>query len=605
MIVNVDIHEKSFGPKILYNDLKLSLQAKEKVGVIGRNGTGKSTLFHILSGNDKDFSGEIKFRKNLVVIASRQEHQAYKDTPVLAYILDDLPKYATIKHIIDTYPDTMGESIRKINEFSEALEQFNALGYFEVESEIINSLQTYQLDEAQIKGTIGKLSGGQKRFVELVKVQHAKAELVLIDEPTNHMDYVAKNLFIDWLRMEQASTLVITHDRDVLREVDRIIEIRDGQALSFNGNYDAYLRTNASKIVSEVNEYEVTQSRIVNLKNDVVRFQRLKERARDPDTIKRFKGQEQRAKDALKELQKLEKPSFWIDQDSLEGMNDKITGSYDKHKAKNIRVSMKKQSSASSRLLIESHELSLGYDNPLFEGVSFQLREGERIRLHGRNGAGKTTLINAILSQAFGTNLAPASLLSDGVRDTAGLLPISGFPSPVLRSPYLSTASSVLPGRTETELSARSVKETEIQKFSGSVLVEKELKIGVYNQEISADVLGLTLFDAVEKVLLQKGVNASDQRIRQLLSDYLFHPQGDGALTLDQLSGGQKARYQLICMLANDPQVLILDEPTNHLDLPSIEELEGALSTYGGAIIYVSHDSYFSSKIQAKQIKIG
>ena len=550
MIVNIDIHEKSFGPKILYNDLKLSLQAKEKVGVIGRNGTGKSTLFHILSGNDKDFSGEIKFRKNLVVIASRQEHQAFKNTPVLAYILDDLPRYASLKHIIDTYPETMGESIRKINEFSEALEQFNALGYFEVESEIINSLQTYQLDDTQIKGTIGQLSGGQKRFVELVKVQHAKAELVLIDEPTNHMDYVAKNLFIDWLRTEQASTLVITHDRDVLREVDRIIEIRDGQALSFNGNYDAYLRTNASKIVSEVNEYEVTQSRIVNLKNDVVRFGRLKERARDPDTIKRFKGQEQRAKDALNQLQKLEKPSFWIDQDSLEGMNDKITGSYDKHKAKNIRVSMKKQTSASSRLLIEAHELSLGYDQPLFDGISFQLREGERIRLHGRNGAGKTTLINAILSEHLG-------------------------------------------------------QEIESKKFAGHILVEKELKIGVYNQEISADVLSLTLFDAVEKVLLQKGVNASDQRIRQLLSDYLFHPQGDGALTLDQLSGGQKARYQLICMLANDPQVLILDEPTNHLDLPSIEELEGALSTYGGAIIYVSHDSYFSSKIKATEVKVG
>lgn len=550
MIVNIDIHEKSFGPKILYNDLKLSLQAKEKVGVIGRNGTGKSTLFHILSGNDKDFSGEIKFRKNLVVIASRQEHQAFKNTPVLAYILDDLPRYASLKHIIDTYPETMGESIRKINEFSEALEQFNALGYFEVESEIINSLQTYQLDDTQIKGTIGQLSGGQKRFVELVKVQHAKAELVLIDEPTNHMDYVAKNLFIDWLRTEQASTLVITHDRDVLREVDRIIEIRDGQALSFNGNYDAYLRTNASKIVSEVNEYEVTQSRIVNLKNDVVRFGRLKERARDPDTIKRFKGQEQRAKDALSQLQKLEKPSFWIDQDSLEGMNDKITGSYDKHKAKNIRVSMKKQTSASSRLLIEAHELSLGYDQPLFDGISFQLREGERIRLHGRNGAGKTTLINAILSEHLD-------------------------------------------------------QEIECKKFAGHVLVEKELKIGVYNQEISADVLELTLFDAVEKVLLEKGVNASDQRIRQLLSDYLFHPQGDGVLTLDQLSGGQKARYQLICMLANDPQVLILDEPTNHLDLPSIEELEGALSTYGGAIIYVSHDSYFSSKITATEVKVG
>ncbi len=549
MIADIEILEKSFGPKVLYRDLKLSIQAKEKIGVVGRNGTGKSTLFSMLNGADQDYSGEIKFRKNLIIVSSRQEHQAYENTPVMEYILDDLPQYTKLKHIIDTYPETMGTSVRKMNEFSEALEQFNTLGYFMVESEIVQSLEAYQLSEEQIRGSLGRLSGGQKRFVELVKIQHANAELVLIDEPTNHMDYAAKDKFIDWLRLEQAAVLVITHDRDVLHEVDRIIEIRDGRALSFSGNYDDYLRTNANKIVSEVNEYEVTQSRITNLKNDVIRFQRLKERARDPDTIKRFKGQEQRARDDLARLQQLDKPSFWIDQESLQGMNDKITGSYDKHKAKNIKINTKKSTTNGSRLLIEAHELSLGYEAPLFEGISFQLREGDRLRLHGRNGAGKTTLIKAILSQHRG-------------------------------------------------------KELPCTKFAGHIVVEKELRIGVYEQEIAPQMLEMTLFDAVEKVLLQKGVNSSDQRVRQLLSDYLFHPQGDAQLLLEQLSGGQKARFQLISMLADDPQILILDEPTNHLDLPSVEELETALARYSGAIIYVSHDSYFTAKIKAEQIDI-
>lgn len=550
MIVNIDIHEKSFGSKVLYKDLGLQLQPKEKVGIVGRNGTGKSTLFHMLAGTDKDYSGSIQFRKNLIVVSSRQEHQGFEDTPVMEYILQDLPQYATLKHIIDTYPDTMGENVRMMNEFSEALEQFTSLGYYQVESEITQSLEAYQLDEGQILGTIDQLSGGQKRFVELVKVQHANAELVLIDEPTNHMDYVAKAMFIDWFKAEQGAVLVITHDRDVLRNVDRIIEIRDGRAISFDGNYDAYLRTNTSKIVSEVNEYEVTQSRITNLKNDVVRFQRLKERARDPDTIKRFKGQEQRARTELAQLLKLDKPSFWIDQESLQGLNDKLTSSYDQHKARNIRVKMKSKETESRRLLIESHKLSLGYEKPLFSDISFQLRESERIRLHGRNGAGKTTLIEAILAQALGT-----------------------------------TAKA--------------------QKFDGHVAVEKEIKIGVYEQEIDKKIFDLTLFEALEQVLLSKKVNASDQRIRQLMSDYLFHPQGDAGLKIERLSGGQKARFQLISMLANDPQVLILDEPTNHLDLPSIEELETALGGYGGAIIYVSHDSYFADKLKATEVKIG
>lgn len=549
MIANIQIDEKSFGPKILYKDLQIQLQPGEKVGLIGRNGTGKSTLFNLLAGTDKDFSGEIKFSKNLIIVSSRQEHQGFEETPVLEYILDDLPQYASLKHIIDTYPETMGTNMRKMTEFSEALEHFSSLGYYDVESEIRQTLEAYQLSESQITGTIGQLSGGQKRFVELVKVQHAKADLVLIDEPTNHMDYVAKDLFVDWFKKEQAGVLVITHDRDVLHEVDKIIEIRDGRAISFNGNYDDYLKTNTSKIVSEVNEYEVTQSRITNLKNDVTRFQRLKEKARDPDTIKRFKGQEQRARVELAELQKLEKPSFWIDQESLGGLNDKLAGAYDQHKARNIRVRMKTADTKSSRLLVEVHKLSLGYDLPLFKDVSFQLREGERIRLHGRNGAGKTTLIDAILAEVRGT-------------------------------------------------------QAKSKRLAGHILTEKELKVGVYEQEISKDLLDLTLFDAVEKVLLGKGVKASDQRIRQLLSDYLFHPQGDAQLTLERLSGGQKARYQLISMLADDPQILILDEPTNHLDLPSIEELETALKGYGGAVIYVSHDSYFAEKLKATEVKI-
>src|SRR5690349_20610735 len=191
MIANIDIADKSYGDKVLYSGLEFKLNAHEKVGLIGRNGSGKTTLFNILTGSDTEFDGEFSFRKNLVVIDSRQEHHGYEDTPILEYILDDLPDYAKLKHVLDTYPATMGDSMKKMGEYSDALERFNVLGYFSVEEEIERSLQDYQIEADKIKGTIGQLSGGQKRFVELVKVQHARADLALIDEPTNHMDYVA------------------------------------------------------------------------------------------------------------------------------------------------------------------------------------------------------------------------------------------------------------------------------------------------------------------------------------------------------------------------------------------------------------------------------
>src|SRR5690606_7744018 len=106
------IFDKSYGDKVLYSGLEFKLNAREKIGLIGRNGTGKTTLFNILTGSDTDFAGEVNFRKNLVVIDSRQEHHGFEDMPILEYILDDLPEYAHLKHILDTYPATMGDSMK-------------------------------------------------------------------------------------------------------------------------------------------------------------------------------------------------------------------------------------------------------------------------------------------------------------------------------------------------------------------------------------------------------------------------------------------------------------------------------------------------------------
>ena len=223
MIADIQIYDKSYGDKTLYSGLEFKLNANEKIGLIGRNGTGKTTLFNILTGADTDFAGDVNFRKNLVVIDSRQEHHGFEDTPILEYILDDLPEYGTLKHILDTYPATMGSSMKKMEEYSEALERFTVLGYFDVEEEIQRSLTAYQISSEKQLGTIGQLSGGQKRFIELVKVQHARADLALIDEPTNHMDFIAKERFLDWFKATKEAVVVITHDRDVLRHVDRIV----------------------------------------------------------------------------------------------------------------------------------------------------------------------------------------------------------------------------------------------------------------------------------------------------------------------------------------------------------------------------------------------
>jgi ATPase subunit of ABC transporter with duplicated ATPase domains len=364
------------------------------------------------------------------------------------------------------------------------------------------------------------------------------------------MDYIAKASFVSWLKSADEAVVVITHDRDVLGVVDRIVEIRDGKAYSFKGNYNDYLKSNTQNITSQVNEFENVQRRITNLKADVVRFRRMKERSRDPGTIHRFKSLEQRAIKELAELSETEKPTFWIDRESAEDLGTKMAESYSEHKARNIKVRTKQKVDKSERVLIKVDSLSLGYgESALFSPVNFELRVGGKIELKGRNGAGKTTLVQTILST---------------VADQK--------PTPTV--------------------------------FSGHIENEQKLKIGVYEQEIDSKYLSMTLTEAIEQIHLEKELAITGEKVKQLLSDYLFNPHTDAVMPLAKLSGGQKARFQLINMLAGDPQILILDEPTNHLDLPSIEELEDALSQYHGAVLYISHDSFFTKNLGGEVVEV-
>ena len=550
MIADIHITEKSFGDKTLMKDVKFSVDDGEKVGVVGRNGVGKSTLFGILSGKDTDYTGEVIFRRGITVATTAQEHHGLGDQTVMSYILGGLPEYSKLKKIIDEYPLTMGDNMRKIEEYTQALERFDQKGFYQVEEKLERELSNFQL-EGFGNRKIFSLSGGQKRLVEIVKIMHSEAHLALIDEPTNHMDYVAKQQFIDWMNSQpHQAMLIITHDRDVLGQVDRIVEIKDGQAVSYRGNYDAYLKQNAQATTAGMNNFEQIEKRIVNLKQKVLDYQRLKEKSRNPGTIQKFKRLENEARAELAELSEMEKPTFWIDKESVGQLDYKSAERYGKFKSRNIRLSMKDASSRSQHVLVRAENVAVGIgERILFEDVNIDLREGEAIEIRGRNGAGKTTLIRMIL--ASGKSF-------DG--------------GPVL--------------------------------YSGDIFLDPQVRIGVYEQEIDERYLSDPLEKAIEKLYMSRDLSISDTKIRQLLADYLF-TDADRMTPLARLSGGQKARFQIIAMLANDPQLLILDEPTNHLDLPSIEELETALAKYSGAILYVSHDNYFREKLGGKVVQIG
>ena len=551
MILSVQIDEKSFNNKRLISDVKFSINEGEKVGIIGRNGIGKSTLFGILLGRDKDFSGEVIYRKNTVLASTQQEYSNVGEKTVMEFILNDLPEYAKLYKIITELPLTMGDDIKLIEKYSEALERFHQKNFHFVEDKIAEELKNFSLEGFETK-KMKQLSGGQKRLVDTIKIIHSESDIALVDEPTNFMDFAAKKSFLDWMQNSEEAVMVITHDRDVLKQVDKIIEIRDGQSFIFKGNYDDYLRQNAFSTTNKMQDFESIQRRIANLKVKTREYQRMKEKARDPGTIQRFKRLENTARKELAELSEIDKPTFWIDKQNVSELDFKAAKSYSKFKSKNVKIAMDNSSEKSRRDLAIVEDLALGYGKledaienkngakVLFEDLNFKLKVGEIIEFHGRNGSGKSSLIKAILKKN----------------------------------------NTILP-----------------DIYSGNIYVDDTIKIGEYTQEITSEYFEMPLKNAIEKIYLDQNLEISETKLRKILNQYLFTDE-DFMQPIGRLSGGQKARFQLIKMLSNEPQLFILDEPTSHLDLPSIEELEDALKKYSGAVIFVSHDEYFRQTMQ-------
>jgi ATP-binding cassette, subfamily F, member 3 len=374
-------------------------------------------------------------------------------------------------------------------------------------------------------------------------MMYSQAELLLIDEPTNHMDYVGKEQFIAWMQTVTEGVLVVTHDRDVLKYVDRVIELKDQNIFSFKGNYDHYLKQNFAQTTNSVVMYQNQLRRLKDAEKKVEWGLRMRAKS---------KAWKIRYDHWLRDYEKIKsetvRPSFWIDQESVDDLDKKVSSSYHKFKEKNISIVINDMHERASEL-IRVDNLSLGYEKPIFESINITVSNNDRVFIKGRNGAGKSTLVRTLI--ALYKN-----------------------------------------------------EESKATVFNGEIKFGKNLRIGEYEQEISSKYLPLQLGEAIKIIYEEYGLPIDNQKLKSILSQYLFNPAVDETQKIEVLSGGQKARFQLIKMLANKPNLLILDEPTNHLDLPSIEELENALRIYEGGIIYISHDNYFIENIGGTVVEI-
>ncbi|QQR93507.1 ABC-F family ATP-binding cassette domain-containing protein [bacterium] len=542
---------KTISSKLLFENLTFQLGEVEKVALIGRNGIGKTTLFRLITEEDKDYSGEISKSRDYKIIKTEQEFFLDHEITPLDYILNFVPKYRELHKVMKDYELDPSHDMDEITKFSDAIEEFHSLNFSQIDNEIIQTLESFGINMEQSLNPMMKMSGGEKRFVELCKVIYSQADIVLIDEPTNHMDYVGKEKFIAWLKSFKKLVIVITHDRDILQVVDKIIELTPNGSKVFSGNYDKYIKQNSISNVSDINSYKTELDKIERLKELYLNFRKIKQMVASPAArTSAAKKEERYYQEYLKAKAELVKPEFWIDQESLLGQSKKVLEDYDKFKSKSINFKsfLVEDKSLNTATLIKIQDLTLGFgERILTKNLNFQISMGDKVEIRGRNGAGKSTFLKYIIN-SYSQNK------------------IIGF-------------------------------------ISGKIELHPKLKVGVYEQEIDNSELELTLAQIIRKLYDSENLAFNDQELSRVLANYLFDPILDKGLKLKSCSGGQKARIQLIKMLISNPNILILDEPTNHLDLSSIEEFESMLKDYQGAVLYVSHDNYFRKNMGGKVVE--
>ena len=378
IVLACDKVTKSFGIDIILNQITFSVNAGERIGVVGGNGAGKSTLFKIIAGILPMDSGEIYKAKDTTLGYLPQNTVLESDKTiwdelmqVFAPVLElerDLRKMEQQMADYDSMDET--QYLKLLNEYSKLQESFEEQGGYSYESYIKGVLTGLGFLPEEFQMPIPHLSGGQKTRVALAKVLLEKPNILLLDEPTNHLDLDAIQWLEDYLSVYPGTVMIISHDRYFLDSLcNNILEIENTTCRLYKGNYTSYQKQKSQWIAQREKEYTAQQK-------EIARQQEIIERYRSINTEKSVKAAESRQK-MLDKMEKVEKV-YYAQQAHF---------SFDINRQSGRDV-----------LMVDSLSKAFG-DNVLFEDISFHLRLGDRVAIIGPNGCGKSTLFKIILGK--------------------------------------------------------------------------------------------------------------------------------------------------------------------------------------------------------------
>jgi len=376
-IILNDIH-KYYGANHILKGVSLEIYEGSVVGLIGKNGAGKTTLFKIISGTESYEKGELFIAKGRRVGVLDQIPEYGPDTTVYQVLDSAFSEIYELRDRLQILAKQMAEndSPDLVRTYGSLQQEFELRGGYNIETSINIVCNGIGIDKDMQGRLFNELSGGEKTRVNLARIILTDANILLLDEPTNHLDINAVEWLEDYLNTFKGTVIVISHDRYFLdRVTERIVEIEDGVAVSYDGNYSKYAILKEQRRIEQLRHYEQELKKIKQLENAVKRMHDWANRADNPNLHRRAFSMEKR----------------------LERMKEKATP-----KPKTER---KLSQSFKSGLFSGTEVLSLkgiqkSFDGRiLFENVNLLLLKGDRIALLGDNGTGKTTLLKIIMGE--------------------------------------------------------------------------------------------------------------------------------------------------------------------------------------------------------------
>lgn len=509
---------------LLFGNINLTINKHDKVALIGNNGAGKSTLLKIMAGMLQPSAGIVHIDSTPYYIP---QHFGQYNNLTIAQALG-------IEDKLNAFKEILAGNVTETN-----LTLLN--DDWTIEERCQGALAHWGLENFDLAQPMKNLSGGQKTKVFLAGIAIYQPDIVLLDEPSNHLDTAGRQLLYHFIQSSLSTLVVISHDRKLLNLLNWVYELSKRGITIYGGNYNFYTEQKlieANALNEDVRSKEKALRRAKEIERETserqqkldARGKKKQEKAGAPKIV--MNTLRNNAENSTSRLKAVHTEKVGAISQELSELRSALPD-IDK-----MKFGFNNSALHKGKVLITAEDINYGYGRNLLwkQALNFQITSGERIALKGLNGSGKTTLIRLILGE---------------IEPEVGTVHRADN-----KAVYIDQDYSLIDNQLKVY--------EQVQKFNISALQEHELKI------------------RLNRFLFTK--------------DYWDKPCAS-------LSGGERMRLMLCCLTIRNhaPDIIVLDEPTNNLDIQNIEILTAAINEYKGTLIVVSHDEYFLEQVNVEE----